>query len=104
MRKCCPLDTTLKKSTNAAHKSAHLTSKKRASFALMDGEDESEETQYVEELNEVDDALSDEYDEKKENKKNKLLDALNGTNIGKQASINLYSYEFESIMKGSKGD
>jgi hypothetical protein len=74
--------------------------RKKKKTTMADGllqeeeEDDDEFFQLLDEDLENDDALSDEYEEKSK----KAL----GTK-SKQASINFYSYEFESIMKGKKG-
>lgn len=80
-----------------------MTTKKRISN--LDTESD-EDYQMQDEILENDDALSDEYQEKEEeNNLLKGLKQLSGEGRQeKQASINMYSYEFESIMRGKKGD
>ena len=77
---------------------ARKKSKRYKSMKKLAG-DKLDQYQLNDDFYDNDDALSDEYSEKDQSK-----NFITGQSNEKQASINFYSYEFESIIKGKKGN
>lgn len=72
-----------------------MVRKKLRGRNLEDSDDEEDNEVLDGKDQHIDDALSDEYDEHKGGR---------FATKKKQASIDFYSYEFEHLIKGSKGD